>query len=115
MSNEDSTLMLEHTHRNVNKGRSGSSECIPMEPADTTPPQEHGSCEKVWHSVKGHALIIMTLVGVLAGFLIGFAVRTVDPSDTALTWLGSYTSCYVDRQTDRQTDTVYCLQWRFVM
>ena len=44
--------------------------------------------EKVSRVFKEHAPIIMTLVGALLGFTIGFAVRTLEPSATALLWIG---------------------------
>ncbi|WAR28217.1 EAA4-like protein [Mya arenaria] len=39
--------------------------------------------------LKREALLLITLVAVGLGFGIGFAVRTVGPSDTALMWMGT--------------------------
>ncbi|XP_025079693.1 LOW QUALITY PROTEIN: excitatory amino acid transporter-like [Pomacea canaliculata] len=43
---------------------------------------------KVKIFLRGNALLILTMVGIVAGFALGFGIRELDPSRGALMWLG---------------------------
>lgn len=43
---------------------------------------------KVTTCLRREALLLLTLLGVCVGFVIGFGLREVDPSDDALMWIG---------------------------
>lgn len=45
---------------------------------------------KVKIFLRGNALLILTMVGIVAGFALGFGIRELDPSRGALMWLGRF-------------------------
>ena len=38
--------------------------------------------------LKENAVLVLTLIGVVLGFAVGFGVRELNPSDDALMWIG---------------------------
>jgi hypothetical protein len=38
--------------------------------------------------LKDNLLLILTIVGIILGFIIGFAIRQLEPSEDAIMWLG---------------------------
>lgn len=42
--------------------------------------------------LKQNAVLLLTLLGVVLGFAIGFGVRELNPSDDALMWIGKIRS-----------------------
>ena len=47
------------------------------------------SKEELFLVLKQNGLMILTLLGVVLGFGLGFGLRRYDLSDTALMWLGN--------------------------
>lgn len=57
--------------------------------------REHGSLgerilRKIKSAILNNLLLLFTLLGVGLGFVVGFAVREIHPSESALMWLGKY-------------------------
>lgn len=65
-----------------------SSPLVSVEISEIIPCEDKTLGQRIWGHVKHNSLLILTLVGVIVGFGIGFGVRTSNPSDTALMWIG---------------------------
>ena len=65
---------------------SNDSMAVEVEP-DTRAGRSATSCKAI---LAENAVLLLTLVGVVLGFAIGFGVRELEPSQDALMWIGMY-------------------------
>ena len=54
----------------------------------------HNPWRRRFQFFANYAFIILTTIGVIIGFAIGFGVRKFDPSPMTLQWLGEYSVLY---------------------
>ena len=59
---------------------------------DTTTSPSCSACSRqgIMRGVKDNLVMILTLLGVILGFLVGFGVSRTRPSDTVIMWLGTW-------------------------
>ena len=66
------------------------SPLMSVEISEIIPCEEPSLGERIWGHVQRNLLLLLTIVGVLVGFGIGFGVRPTNPSTTAIMWIGTY-------------------------
>ena len=59
-----------------------------VEISEIVPCEDKTLGRKILEHVKRNLLLLLTVVGVIVGFGIGFGVKPAKPSDTALMWIG---------------------------
>lgn len=66
-----------------------------VEISEIVPCEDKTLGRKILEHVKRNLLLLLTVVGVIVGFGIGFGVRPAKPSDTALMWIGILGELYM--------------------
>ena len=50
--------------------------------------EEQSTCRKIVNTLKQDWVLILTVVGIIVGFIVGLAIRPANPSDDVLMWIG---------------------------
>ena len=50
--------------------------------------KEQSTCRKIVDTLKQDWVLILTVVGIIVGFIVGLAIRPANPSDDVLMWIG---------------------------
>ena len=64
------------------------SPLMSVEISEIIPCEESSVGKRVLVHLRRNLLLLLTVLGVIVGFGIGFGVRPSKPSDTALMWIG---------------------------
>lgn len=83
------TCCRNHSHTN-SATMSGAKELQALQAHSEEKMRKHSSWKRRFTFFANHAFVLLTTVGVIVGFAIGFGVRKLDPSPMTIQWLGEW-------------------------